>query len=239
MSEKSNPYAAPQAGVVRSDSTRVLSGNSPYGPMRNTQTLGRFVQGFLWVQLIAVIAFAVFSIYIGLEASREVDVLFQRDGVRLTPLNQVYTAVALVTGGAFFVTVILFCTWTNKSMKNAWAMREDSLLPKMTPAWAVGFYFIPFMMLWKPFQGMKEIWLVTFQRSRETKLLGWWWTFWLLGNFADNIGRRIPVNTFSELSVSCLYDGVTSLFTVVSAFLLIRIVAQVTKKQMEVFHQVS
>lgn len=47
-------------------------------------------------------------------------------------------------------------------MKNAWAI-GGILQPTMTPGWAVGFYFIPIALIWKPFQGMSQIWSATFE----------------------------------------------------------------------------
>ena len=235
MEEQSNPYTAPQASVIQTDPSRALAGDSPYGPMRNTRTLGRVVRGLLWLQLAMTAIFGVLSIYIGMQSAKEVDVFFAADGLTQTPLNWIYTGVTGVMGFAFVLSVIFFCIWTNKSMKNAWALREDAALPTMAPGWAVGYYFIPILMLWKPFEGMKEIWQVTFQGERELGLLRWWWGFWLLSNFADNIGIKLPTETFEELAVSCFYDGVTTLLAIGAGILVIQIVAQVTEKQMEHF----
>lgn len=194
------------------------------------------MQVVLSLQLVAGALYGVIAAYTGLQASKEVDVFFEDDGFTMTSFNWIHTVVLVALALLFIITIVLFCIWTNKSMKNAWALRENSYLPTMTPGWAVGFYFIPIVLLWKPFQGMREIWQVTFRDRRDVVLLRWWWGFWLISNFADNIGLRLPVDTFAELAVSSYYDAATSLLSLAAGILLIRIVGQVTAKQMEFFH---
>lgn len=234
MTDNQNPYAAPQTGVSPPVSANPSGLISPYGPMRNTKTLGRVVQISIGVQLALLLIYAGLSFYLGAQSAREIDVFVQADGVTQTPFFWFYSLFALVMVAVFILSVVVFCIWTNKSMKNAWALRKDMTQPTMKPGWAVGFYFIPIALLWKPFQGMREIWQVTFQDSEGAHLglLRWWWGFWLLGNFADNIAMRLPTETFAELATSAYFDGVGAIPSLIAGVLIIIIVGKVTAQQM-------
>ena len=51
---------------------------------------------------------------------------------------------------------------------------------KITPAWAVGYYFIPVVSLWKPYVSMCEMRQASYGMANQLKsLLAYWWFFWL------------------------------------------------------------
>ena len=84
----------------------------------------------------------------------------------ITPSNVV--AVIVVIVGLFvgwvdlvlaIVTGTTFLLWIYRSNKNLRALSGESMT--FTPGWSVGWYFIPIVCLWKPYQVMKEIWNVS------------------------------------------------------------------------------
>lgn len=58
--------------------------------------------------------------------------------------------------GVTITTIILFVKWIYRASFNARALGAQNM--KFTPGWSVGYYFIPFLNLWRPYQAMKEIW---------------------------------------------------------------------------------
>ena len=54
------------------------------------------------------------------------------------------------------LTVVIFCIWIVRANKNVRALGANGL--RFTPGWAVGFFFIPIVSLWKPYQAMKDLW---------------------------------------------------------------------------------
>lgn len=51
--------------------------------------------------------------------------------------------------------IIAWCLWTHRVASNVRAFDR----PMMTsPGWAVGWYFIPILNIWKPYSAIKEIW---------------------------------------------------------------------------------
>ena len=55
--------------------------------------------------------------------------------------------------------VIVFSRWIIRAHKNLPALGADGM--SITPGWAVGYFFIPFANLWKPFEAMRELWNVS------------------------------------------------------------------------------
>lgn len=74
--------------------------------------------------------------------------------------------------------MLMFCIWVNRSCRNAWLLDPPKM--KTTPAWAVGYYFIPVLSLWKPYTSMSEIRDASFGRhDKLTTLLPLWWICWI------------------------------------------------------------
>lgn len=104
--------------------------------------------------------------------------------VGLTGLLQVLTALA-----AF----IVVGRWIYRASANAHAIGGGL---SITPGWAVGWYFVPFANLVKPFEAMKETWLAShygsdWGRGDATDLLNWWWGLWIVTNILANAAWRL------------------------------------------------
>ena len=56
----------------------------------------------------------------------------------------------------FVVSGILILMWKYRANFNAHQLGGTRM--EFTPGWSIGWYFIPFSNLWKPYQAMKEIW---------------------------------------------------------------------------------
>ena len=99
----------------------------------------------------------------------------------------------------YLVTAILFLRWTLLTKRNADALGALDL--KFRPGWSVGYYFIPIVTLWKPYQALRE----TFQAShpdhdeRNWELApfpSWlpiWWTFWLIAGATGQAQFRMSL----------------------------------------------
>ena len=87
---------------------------------------------------------------------------------------------AVLTG-----TVIAFSRWIFVVNDNKRRLGASGL--RFTPAWAVGWFFVPVAHFWKPYEAMKEVWQVSadpflWRDQIRGSLLPWWWFFWLAGN---------------------------------------------------------
>jgi Domain of unknown function (DUF4328)/Protein of unknown function (DUF2510) len=83
---------------------------------------------------------------------------------------------AVGAGLPFFGSVVVWCIWQYRLAR--------ATLPGATrrsPGMHAGSWFIPFVMLWFPFQNMRDLWKVHVY-GPAGGLLGLWWTVWLVTN---------------------------------------------------------
>lgn len=94
-----------------------------------------------------------------------------------------------------------------------------------SPGWAVGWYFIPFANLVKPFEAMQEMWDVSNGNDgsygdQAPSILRLWWGSWIVSNFLDYASQRLsdpgaaPVAKL--LVVASFALGVIASFTLIS-----------------------
>jgi hypothetical protein len=128
----------------------------------------------------------------------------------------------------FLVTGILFLVWINRANKNCRGFTSGM---EFSPGWAVGWYFIPFANLIKPFQAMSEIWRVShnpmnWKTMEPPALLRWWWGIWLLSSFLGQASFRMAMKAQtldalqSSTTISILNEGVDIVLCVVAVMMI-------------------
>lgn len=74
-----------------------------------------------------------------------------------------------------------------------------------TPAWAVGWFFVPFANFIKPFEAFAETWKATVSPAHVAfhvpSILRWWWGLWIVRSIASNVSFRLQrrADTVDEL----------------------------------------
>jgi len=140
--------------------------------------------------------------------------------------------IGLVQAGVQLALIILFCIWIPRANRNARALGATGM--RFTPGWSVGWYFIPIMNLFRPYQAMKEIWVASVpsdatprQRRAGSPLLGWWWALWLVSGAAAlrTFPRWVPTKDWVEMRraiwATCASDAIDIPLAIV-ALLLVR-----------------
>ena len=138
---------------------------------------------------------------------------------------------------AILISIVFFLIWIHRAHKNLPALGAGRLT--FTPGWAVGWFFIPFFNLFRPYQVATEIWKasdpeVTADCSWQTKasgsLVGWWWALFLISSFLSNIAGRMALRggeTLPDLIrsswVMLVSDGVDIPAAVITIFLVLTI----------------
>ena len=117
-----------------------------------------------------------------LEAARVSD-------MRQQVVSVVHVVVTVVSG-------ILILRWVHRANWNVRAMGESL---RFTPGWAVGWFFVPVMNIWRPYQVVKEIWVASFraiamQGSAASGIVGLWWFLWLVYCTLGNVSFRVSMN---------------------------------------------
>ncbi|MBM81404.1 MAG: hypothetical protein CMJ78_12555 [Planctomycetaceae bacterium] len=154
-------------------------------------------------------------------------------------LTNVVTCFFLLTLVAYcgFVIALFFMTqldqaqllgddghFSDLAAQNAHALSPD--LINTSPGWCVGWYFVPFLNLFRPYRTMVEIWQASDHRDpRESEkrrsIVGVWWGFWII---------NILLNRFSSYSErrgheieSAQFDMITSPAFIILTFAVIKL----------------
>ncbi len=151
-------------------------------------------------------------------------------------LAGIYGMVAIGYTVAFIASVVLVAMWIHCAHRNLHELGIDGL--EFTPGWAVGWYFIPFANLIKPFQAMRELRNASLGEGDnfnadapgELKL---WWGCWLGGNIISNINTRLASSATdaSTLQMAAMIGVVADVLIIASAWTLIRLIRQITTGQ--------
>jgi hypothetical protein len=72
------------------------------------------------------------------------------------PAHMAGIAIGFLAGIVMLVAMIFWLIWVYRTYRNLPALGAHGLLA--TPGWAVGYYFIPIVHLFRPFQVMREAW---------------------------------------------------------------------------------
>ncbi len=130
--------------------------------------------------------------------------------------------------------IIFFLIWEYRSFNNLSALKARNL--EFSPGWAVGWWFIPFANLVKPFQVVRELWNESdpdfdeetgfLHTSAGTpEIIGFWWATFLLSGFIGRIADKMVDSKSGEPSeyfpVALI---VASIFQLVASILIILIV---------------
>ncbi len=136
---------------------------------------------------------------------------------------------------AFLISVVVVSIWIYRAHANLEAAGLDDL--EFSPGWSVGWFFVPIMNLFKPFQAMRELWngshgydnSYAAPSSRELTL---WWGAYIVGNILDSVSTRIAMMTSGDgLLVAYVLGIAGSLLTIVSAYYLLVIIRNVLDAQ--------
>jgi len=226
MSKELNPYESPKvAGDVVDVKGQELQ---TVRPMVNTKLIG----GLCRLILTSIAVLCLLLCIWNLKLARDYDITDEYEGLAFLNFDQM----ALLTNSylyLFFGAAICVAFWKFKSMQNAWAMLKSGVKPTVSPGWAVAWYIIPIVSLWKPFTAMSEI----NQNSTEDPIklkywLGFWWFFWIVGTLMTRLEGVVS----SEDEYMDIYDlqfaGANILIIGMAAVCLERIIAHITKEQM-------
>jgi len=90
----------------------------------------------------------------------------------LLPSDLLTALVGIVQLVVFIILGVTFLRWIFQTNKNLRYLSSQPM--EFTPGWSIGWYFVPFANLYKPYQAMKEIWDVAHRStiSRKSILAG-------------------------------------------------------------------
>lgn len=142
----------------------------------------------------------------------------------------------------YVLTAVFFLRWLHRAYKNLIPLGAREL--KYSPGWACGYWFIPIMNLFRPYQALRELYhcssptdpVMTGDYASRLPSPGWlsgYWAAWITMNILSNIGTRLGMNASSieVLKFSAIVNSVASVVGVIAAILAIRLVRSVDERQ--------
>lgn len=125
------------------------------------------------------------------------------DATDMTSPEGLYALVLLANWLFLVATYVLFGMWIYRAAANVIATMVPGF--DYTAGWAVGWYFVPFANLFKPFGAMRQIWNASHSGGsdldRSEPLLVYWWGTWVLVTIATNFAFRLSLNPENEAEV--------------------------------------
>lgn len=198
---------------------------------RSSKTLSYIAMGLLG----SLIFCAIFFILLSFGMLLYPDSTFDFEDGDAMPAALVFIGIfALLRIPLFISTVVFFLIWEYRAFNNLSALKAGNL--EFSPGWAVGWWFIPFANLIKPFQAMRELWnesdpeydaesFLSVSAGAPT-IMGFWWAFWLLSNFAHQIANKIGESQFFPVALI-----VASILEIIAAGLIIKIILGIVERQ--------
>ncbi len=98
----------------------------------------------------------------------------------------------------FVLTIVFFCRWFHLAFRYA---RAKGAFDGVTPASAVGTWFIPFVNLKRPFDYTESMLGVS---AGSTALVRPWQVLWVVGNIASNASTRIQSTALDLISAAMI-----------------------------------
>ena len=140
----------------------------------------------------------------------------------------------------FLATAFVWLIWQHRAHANLWAAGVPRLA--FTPGWAVGWWFVPFANLVKPFQTVREVWKASsgndvWEEPPTWPVIGWWWGTWVVGAAAGiAVGLAAATRSNQLTSVDWMIrlnqlGLVLVLPSIVTTILAIAIVRSVDRRQ--------
>ncbi len=118
------------------------------------------------------------------------------------------TVTALLFVPVFLLCIVAYARFFQRAMANLHALNAPHLTvsPRMMWLW----YFVPFLCLWKPLEGVMEVWRESRDRAglddRVPPSVGAWWALWILGGLVA-VFSSIHYNSAISLEGDILDTG--------------------------------
>ena len=109
--------------------------------------------------------------------------------------RQTYAMIGHLT--ALSLSMVFLLLWVSRTNRACRELGATEL--RFTPGWAWGYWLIPILNLFRPFQIITELWETTDPDGKSNSLLGWWWAAWIVSGFASRfVGNVGPDATLAE-----------------------------------------
>ena len=234
MSDNPNPFSSPEANIER------LPQAAPVVPFRSGHTRAFWTVIFLAICAVLDVVGAA-STYSEIQLlNRGLEEGIDEQAAESNDMRQMVVGVLQTT--AFLFAAVAFLMWIHRAHSNLPALGARRL--QYSPGWTVGYFFIPILNLFRPYQATKEIWKgsdpeAAFSERAGLSQIGtpatlpMWWAFWIAANLAGRASARMSLRaeTLDEMVTSSWVTLVADVISAVAAVLAISVVLGIDRNQ--------
>jgi small-conductance mechanosensitive channel len=159
-----------------------------------------------------------------------------------TTSDNLVRATALIGIAVLIGCAAVFLVWLFRIVANNHALGARAL--RFTPGWSVGWWFIPFANLVRPFQVVAEAWRASDPRQPRSSadgratisvspLVVAWWLAFILGNLIARFSVATGQDTLDGLHGTTIAAILSASVMLVAAFLAMLVVLRLTDRQVE------
>jgi len=200
--------------------------------IRKNAQRGRLVVTFFWMSLgVTILALISSVLQVKLLHDHQFGITITEEAINLNDLRESVIAIAVLL--ILIIQAILFIQWFRRAYYNLEQVRAIST--KFKNEHVVWAWIIPILSLFRPYHMMREVWDKT-QVPKEhpiygkvmapKTLIGWWWTFWLVGNFLSNISFRLITSDNFDIimagSIMQIFEAVANIVAILFAILVVK-----------------
>ena len=201
-----------------------------FGPFRTARTLAKLTT----FAFIAFMAGTLWQLALSFEA-----LSIGRDPARLTlewasDFDARLQQAAIGSLIFYLVNAVFFSMWTYRVAKNAHGFRGAEM--SISPGWAVGYYYVPIVSLWRPYQAIKEIWVASIMPGESRRVPPWWLPVWWIAWVGTFFINRVLMRSSEPASIEEWVDLHGALVAsnaaqLLSAVMALAVVWQLTRLQ--------
>jgi hypothetical protein len=163
--------------------------------------------------------------------------------------DQRQAVVGLIQLLVFIFTVTGYLMWIHRAHRNLPSLGAREL--RFTPGWAVGWFFVPIMNLFRPYQAVTEIWKASgpalndgtsWKDIKTPPLIQWWWGFFILSNLVSSMAGRMAMSggdKVSELLMASWAMLAADGLEIVGALFALLVVKDIDRRQEDKFRALS
>lgn len=229
-----NPYSAPLSTVA---DVAVRDGHAFRSPHVLRNTVFGLIVTHAFLGVLTIIAIACLRQALQQVAGHEF-VSQQAMQAELHSRGALQTALSSMEFLVLLATYVVSGLWIHRVACNVRALGAKGL--DDSPGWAVGWYFIPFLCLQRPFRAMEQIWLASqsplrWQKLATPALLRLWWGLWLALCFS---GYPLMRTIGASRSLTVLIGNeslliVNQVLTILAELCFLVVVMRITRMQLE------
>lgn len=155
-----------------------------------------------------------------------------------TAAEVTYSILVIIYILARIVSAITFILWFRRAYYN---LHQMATVLSYAEGWAAGSWFVPFFNLAAPYEIMKDLYRVTARilenrgivpnGNLSLKLVGWWWTVWIVSLILDRIVAYLykTAESIADLKTGAIGSILLAVIAIVSAILAIKVIKEYSK----------